>query len=545
MQLRDISIKNRLNIGFGLCIAVIALLCLILFKSTERTDVKVSESLSAGHEKMVSAQKIINAVNGAYTSLATIALAKDDDHLDIDKEKENLSDFSKTYMEELGKLEKMGTTDKEKGIVTKCKEMLEKAQPIHNRIIELASGKRYAEASQLYLNEARPLSKELAGTLEEMARYGDQSMNGGLKEILNISKGIRIYLLAFGIAAIVLAAVLSLVIGKSIIVPIGHMAYLAERLASGDLTTEARLGRATRDEYGVVKTALISVWEKWRALVTDMKSAAGNISLAAQELIGNAQQMSKGSDEQADRSSQVATASEEMSQTILDIAKNVSNIARSASDTVVVAKEGDKIVTKSVDKVKEIANIVDDSAVFVKSLGERSKQIGDIVNVINDIADQTNLLALNAAIEAARAGEQGRGFAVVADEVRKLAERTAKSTSEIGGMIRGIQDEVSKAVHSMENATSNVDVGVELVTQAGSALQAIVKSADDLQLMVQQIASAADEMSATSEEINRDIEHIASISKETCATALQVEEASKRLADLSENMETATNQFKL
>jgi methyl-accepting chemotaxis protein len=198
-----------------------------------------------------------------------------------------------------------------------------------------------------------------------------------------------------------------------------------------------------------------------------------------------------------------------------------------------------------VNKVKEIAHIVDDSATFVKSLGERSKQIGDIVSVIDDIADQTNLLALNAAIEAARAGEQGRGFAVVADEVRKLAERTAKSTSEIGEMIRGIQDEVSKAVHSMENATSNVDVGVELVTQAGSALQAIVKSADELQLMVQQIASAADEMSATSEEINRDIEQIASISKETCTTALQVEEASKRLADLSENMETTTNQFKL
>jgi hypothetical protein len=121
MKLRDISIKNRLHIGFGICVAVIALLCLTVLKSTERTNAKVSESVSAGHEKTVSAQKIINAVNGAYTSLATIALAKDDDHLDIDKEKENLSGLSKTYMEELGKLEKMGTTDREKGIITNSK----------------------------------------------------------------------------------------------------------------------------------------------------------------------------------------------------------------------------------------------------------------------------------------------------------------------------------------------------------------------------------------------------------------------------------------
>jgi len=255
--------------------------------------------------------------------------------------------------------------------------------------------------------------------------------------------------------------------------------------------------------------------------------------------------MSRGSEEQAASSSQVATASEEMSQTTLDIARNVNNIADSASETLMVAEQGDSLVGKSTEKVEEIARIVDHAAGFVKSLGERSAQIGAVVDVINDIADQTNLLALNAAIEAARAGEQGRGFAVVADEVRKLAERTARSTSDIGEMIRAVQEEVVKTVQAMDNATSNVNGGVQLVTQAGASLRTIVNSANELQLMVQQIASAADEMSATSGGISQDIDRIAGVSKNASVSAGQVAESSTMLAYLADEMRRTSEQFKL
>lgn len=372
-----------------------------------------------------------------------------------------------------------------------------------------------------------------------------QNMKAGMEEVLDINKKIKLYLFILGIASIVFGTTLSSLIRRSITNPIKAISYLTSKLAEGDLTLDSRLTHETKDEFKTVKDALVNLVNKWQAIVLDMKSAAGNISLAAEGLNAGAQQMFKGSDEQANRSSQVASASEEMSQTILDIAKNVSNIAQSASNTAMMAKDGDDIVTKSVAKVKDIAQIVDESSSFMQSLGERSKQIGDIVNVINDIADQTNLLALNAAIEAARAGEQGRGFAVVADEVKKLAGRTASSTSEIAEMIRAIQNEVSKAVQAMENATKNVTLGVELVTQAGSALQTIVDSTNGLQSMVQQIASATDEMSATSEEISRDIEQIATVSSETCQSVGQVAQASTQLAQLSEKMEKTSAQFKL
>ncbi len=541
MDLRNISIKKRLYTSFGMCIFFVVLICVISFAGLGNVSNRTNEILNVVYEKTIILQKIINAVHSVQNSLAIIASEKDSSTLN--REKENITAKTKMYKEEIDKLEKFETTDKGKAITGKCKVLLEKAQAINNQIIDFGAGGNNTEASQKYLNEAAPASKELISALDEMVRHQNQGLKTSLEGIMDSNNGAKIFLFICGFISMAIGTAAAFLITRSILRPISRIAYLTTRFADGDLAVD--LGGATKDEFNVVKDALISLKKQWRTVVTDMKSAANQISSAAQEMNSGAGQMSAGSNEQASRSSQVATASEEMSQTILDIAQNVNNIAKSASNTVMVAKEGDQIVTKSVQKVKEIARIVDDSGNFVKSLGERSKQIGDIVNVINDIADQTNLLALNAAIEAARAGDQGRGFAVVADEVRKLAERTAHSTSEIGQMIKGIQDEVSMAVNSMENATNNVNLGVELVIKAGSALQDIVVSADELQVMVQEIASATEEMSATSEEISKDIEHIASISKDTCASAENVAQSSVQLSDLSETMEIAVSEFKL
>ncbi len=384
---------------------------------------------------------------------------------------------------------------------------------------------------------------EALQALDQGAGSKGQAVSSGVTEILSINRVLRLYLLIFGIAPVILGYLSGVAIKRSILQPLGRMTSIASTLAQGDLTID--IGAARKDEFRDVKAALRTQIETWRTVLRDMKSSAGDLSLAAQELSAGAEQMSIGFGDQANRSSQVATASEEMSQTIVDMARNTNSIADSASRTVSVAKEGDQIVTRSTEKVKEIAHIVDNSACLVKSLGERSHQIGTVVSVIKDIADQTNLLALNAAIEAARAGEQGRGFAVVADEVRRLAERTAQSTSQIEETIKAIQDEVSKVVSSMDNATSNVNLGVELVIQAGSALQAIVQTAGDLQLKVHQIASATEEMSATSEEINRDIEQIASVSKDGCLRIRQVADASIQLTNLSKTMEKTWGQFRL
>lgn len=362
-----------------------------------------------------------------------------------------------------------------------------------------------------------------------------------IKEMTEANNKVRLYLAIIGLLSVGVGITVSLLLTKSITTPISHSAAIMERLAAGDLAADT--GNDRRDEFGKEKDALRRMAKRWAEVIAGVKQAADTVAQAGDELSASAEQMSRSSEGQAERAALVATSSEEMSQTVMEVARSANGISLSATETAKTAREGEAIVGRAVTEVREIAATVNGSAELVQSLGERSQQIGEIVGVINEIADQTNLLALNAAIEAARAGEQGRGFAVVADEVRKLAERTAGATAEISTMIKAIQDEVAKAVGAMNDATGKVDSGVQLSAEAGQALHNIVKSVDDLQLMVQQIASATEEMSATSDQISKDIESIAQLSKESSANSEQTAAASREMTRLSANLQGIVGDF--
>ena len=321
-----------------------------------------------------------------------------------------------------------------------------------------------------------------------------------------------------------------------------YVTGVARRVADGDLTMN--IGTKEADATSMLH-AMKNMVTKLKGIVGKARETADHVASAGQQLSASSEQMSKGVAEQAGRVTQIASASTEMTQTVVDMARNASKIALSAKETSGIAEQGEKIVSKSIVEVKTIADTVNESSMLIASLGKRSQQIGEIIGVIDDIANQTNLLALNAAIEAARAGEQGRGFAVVADEVKKLAEKTANSTSEIEPMIKDIQGEVQKAVSSMQEVTKRVEVGVALSAQAGSALHNIVKSVNDLQSMVQQIAAATEEMSTTSEAIGGDIEKIAVFSKETSTSAGEVAKSSTDLAMLASNLQEIVTHFKI
>ncbi|MFN9972490.1 MAG: methyl-accepting chemotaxis protein, partial [Phycisphaerae bacterium] len=195
--------------------------------------------------------------------------------------------------------------------------------------------------------------------------------------------------------------------------------------------------------------------------------------------------------------------------------------------------------------MKAIAEQVNESAASVAMLGKKSEQIGQIIGVINDIADQTNLLALNAAIEAARAGEHGRGFAVVADEVRKLAERTAKATDEVAQSIREIQSDTTSAVAQIESGAERVNKGVELATQAGTSLSTIVESSSKVGSMVQSIAAAADQQAGTSNQIAKSVEEINAITRESTEGASQAAQAAAQLSRQAEELQAVVGRFRV
>jgi methyl-accepting chemotaxis protein len=432
------------------------------------------------------------------------------------------------------------------------KEPLQKIEEPHKRLHESAHkieevlqsdrGKAYS----VFTSETIPALTQVREELKSVVEASKEGAVQADQKMTSTAKTIRLTVVIISIGALSLGSLITITITRGAMRQLGgephFIAEIARRVSEGDLTIDfTSNGKASTGVYAAMK----NMTDKLKDVIANVKSSADTMASASHELSASSEQMSRGVTEQAGRASQIATAANEMSQTIVDIAKNSSNIASSSEQTVKIADQGQGIVTKSVEEVKAIANTVNESAKLISSLGERSKEIGEIVNVIKDIADQTNLLALNAAIEAARAGEQGRGFAVVADEVRKLAERTAKATSEISGMIGAIQTEMDQAVLSMEDGTKRVEIGVDFSSQAGEALRNIVGSVTELQTMVQQIATATEEMSTASEQISGDIDTIANVSKETSLSSDQVSQSSSDLSRLAGDLQSVVAMFKV
>jgi methyl-accepting chemotaxis protein len=281
------------------------------------------------------------------------------------------------------------------------------------------------------------------------------------------------------------------------------------------------------------------------AIVSQVSGTTIQVSSAANQLTGTAEQIATAAEEVACQSVTVATAGEEMSATSNDISHNctlASEVSNRATDT---ARGGASVVQETLYGMEKIAEQVREAAATVESLGARSDQIGAIVGTIEEIADQTNLLALNAAIEAARAGEQGRGFAVVADEVRALAERTTRATKEIGGMIKAIQAETAGAVGSMENGVHEVERGMESSRRSGVALEEIVNAINEVTLQVHQIATAAEEQTAVTGEISTNIHQITDVVSETAKGAHETAAAAAQLSSLANELQAMVGRFRL
>jgi methyl-accepting chemotaxis protein len=358
----------------------------------------------------------------------------------------------------------------------------------------------------------------------------------------------RMMLLGAGLMSLFLLCtmlLLSFLLSRSVIRPIGRAAGMAKDIAEGQGDLTKRLSAGGEDEIGQLSRHFNSFLEYLHGIVSRISETSGRVATASEELAAGSTEMARGAEEQSGKTGQVASAVEEMSASVLEVAKNASGAADAAREAAQVAKRGGEIVARTVGGMEQIARSVEQVAGIIKALGQRSDQIGEIVRVIDEIADQTNLLALNAAIEAARAGEQGRGFAVVADEVRRLAERTGKATKEIAEMIRAIQGEAAGAVSSMEAGQGEVRSGVALAQEAGRALGEIVGVVDRVTAQVQQIAVAAEQQSASAEEISANVEAVATISRQALVAAQGTAQAAGELSGLASQLRGVVGRFKL
>ncbi len=325
--------------------------------------------------------------------------------------------------------------------------------------------------------------------------------------------------------------------------PLNEAGKVLEVLAAGDL--RSRMQGNYEGEFDKLSMNINRLGDSLQDLIRNVIEVVNAVSEASNEINSNSNTVATASQEQSSQAEEIATAIEQMARTVTENADNAGKTSVEAKNNGQIAKEGGSIVSQTVTKMQDIATVVRQSAENIQKLGESSKQIGQIISVIDEIADQTNLLALNAAIEAARAGEQGRGFAVVADEVRKLAERTTEATKQIATMIKGVQEETEGAVGIMKKGNDEVKQGIDLADQAGKSLSNIVGSTNHVIEMIMQIAAASEEQSATTEQIAKNITAISSVSQETAEQISFIAEAATRMSEYTSQLNLVVNQFKI
>ena len=405
---------------------------------------------------------------------------------------------------------------------------------------------QYKQALQVYADT----DKTITDMRKEMTDYGsgilsrsDELYKIQLERRDNESASANTIQLISTLLVLLFGICAAVVITRQITRPLRETLDVVERIAAGDLSQNLRITR--RDDLGVLQQGIARMGTTLRELIGGIRDGVTQIASAAEELSAVTEQTSAGVNSQKIETDQVATAMHEMTATVQEVARNAEDASQAAAAADAEAREGDQVVNQAIDQIERLAVEVGRSTEAMAVLQQESDKIGSVMDVIKAVAEQTNLLALNAAIEAARAGEAGRGFAVVADEVRGLAQRTQKSTEEIESLVAGLQNGTQQVAMVMNNSRVLTDSSVALTRKAGASLENITRTVSNIQSMNQQIAAAAEQQSAVAEEISRSIINVRDVSEQTAAASDETAKSSVELARLGNQLQMMVSHFKI
>ena len=495
-MIKNMTIRTKLFSGFGavMLLAGIVSITAYISISTLRGDIR-----EMGSKRLVQVSilgDLTKNIITATTHLQAASVAENKENMD--KAIEGMLDTRKAITDDFDKLKALVQSEKGKSLLqTLTDKRKPTAEMRDQRVKLLKDGKR--KDAQAMLDKFIPVQAAYVAAAEDLSAFVKEKASALNTSADSNAKTAGMVIIIFSTVATGLAGLVALWVIRSITRPLSEAVNTANQLALGNLDVKVEVHG--NDELSELLKALDKLIVSYNATLSKILATANDTVGAVDTLRNRNEKIKEGAIEQAGQASQIAASAEQMNQTIVDIAKNTTIASETSSEAMETAIKGKEVVDGAVDTVNRVHASSEDLSAMIVKLNERVNQIGNIVTVIKDIADQTNLLALNAAIEAARAGEQGRGFAVVADEVRKLAERTIKATADISKEIGAVQTDSSETARSMEGASQEVAHATAYMKQAGEFLNHIVDGVRKVSEQVTQIATAVEEQSAASEEV--------------------------------------------
>ena len=546
--LQNISIKVRLSFMALLATVLLILIGFLGLQSTAKSNYVLQDIYE---NDMVAADSIENMIQNIQNSRLELLLALQHDpksnFLNLHNHPlEQHTEIIKSISSRIDELWKNFNSTEHSGeegrLAQKFWESRQGYLGSLNKVVShLNQGGFYEANKELLINLNPSMNKTIALGNQLAALIFSGAEQEYLQAEANYAKSKTINISVIAIA-IALTLAITWATVQGIALAVNSLEKVSKQMAEGDL--RVRSDYAGRDELGIIARSFNLMGDNFSAAISQLGKATDQLSHAANQAAVVSEQTGTNIARQQAETEMVASAMNEMVATVQEVASSAEQAAGAATNADKEATIGGQVVSSTIKAIENLANEIERAAAVIETLKKESEAVTGVLDVIGGIAEQTNLLALNAAIEAARAGEHGRGFAVVADEVRSLASRTQESTSEIQGMLGRLQQGADNAVKAMESSQKQARKGVEEAANAGLALDAITVAVDAINNLNAQIASAAEQQTAVAEEINRNIVNISEIALETSAGSEQTAQAGQQVTHLAQELKRLANQFK-